>query len=119
IDPARQRDDTILDGYTDFVDLHTRIPPQFIQNVLLDIFISTDANRHGACLLSLLYCFDAYSLPRLRSDSLLTTVIDSIPVTSANLTQQSAIAGSERERVSTVYLAFTGLSFGTEYTLLY
>jgi len=54
IDPASQHDDAILDSYTDFVDLHMRIPLQFIQDVSLDIFISTDANRHGVCLLSLL-----------------------------------------------------------------
>src|SRR5260221_3397396 len=54
IDPASQHDNTILDCYTDFVDLHMRIPLQFIQDVSLDIFISTDANRHGVCLLSLL-----------------------------------------------------------------
>jgi hypothetical protein len=36
-----------------------------------------------------------------------------------HLSQQPAIAGNEHERVYTVYLTYTGISFGTEYTLLY
>src|SRR5258708_9316509 len=60
IDPSSHSDDALLDSYPDFIRSDTHIPLQFIQDVSLDIFITTYANRHGVCLLSLLYCFDAF-----------------------------------------------------------
>jgi hypothetical protein len=46
IDPARQRDDPVLDDDADFVGLHAWIPLQFFQDICLDLFIRPDANGH-------------------------------------------------------------------------
>ena len=63
IDPAGQRDDAILDRDTDFVGLDSRIPLQFFQDISLDFFICTGANRHVACLLFILCGLNALALP--------------------------------------------------------
>ncbi len=79
IDPAGQRDDAILDSHTDFVGPDARIPFQFFQDVSLDFFIRTDANRHVACLLSIVCYFAAFLLPGKEPGSLITVFVLNVP----------------------------------------
>ena len=71
------------------------IPLQFVQDVGLDYFIGTGANRHVICLLSILCVFDAFTLLGLLPDNLLTTVIGiDLVASTSSLTVQLSLAMS-------------------------